>query len=78
MELSVVRAHNCAIVAYKLFTRVTEISQRLVVQETLLFQNRVHLVSMRMWILSTSEAIIHTRVERLRSHSPKLRRLIGI
>lgn len=78
MELGIVRAHNCTVVTYKLFTRITEISQWLVVQETLLFQDRVHLVSMRMRILSPTKAIIHTRVERLRSHSSKLRWLIGV
>ena len=78
MKLGVLWAHNCAVVADKPFTRVTEVSQWLVVEETLLFQDGVHLVSMRVGILSTTKAIIHTRVEGLGSHSSKLRRLVGV
>ena len=80
MELGVVWAHHRAVVADELLARVTEIAQGLVVQETLLFQNWVHLVGMGMGVLSTTstEAIIHTRVERLRCHSPELRWLVGV
>jgi hypothetical protein len=37
MELGIVRAHDCALVTYELFARVTEVAKRLLVQQTILF-----------------------------------------
>ena len=44
MELGVVWTHNCAIVANQFLTRVTEVTEELIVQETLLFKDGIHLV----------------------------------
>ena len=53
VKLSVVRTHNCAIVANELFTRVAEVSQRLVVKETLFLKDRIHLISARVRVAAT-------------------------
>jgi len=37
MELGVMRAHDCALVADELFARVAEVAKRLLVQQTILF-----------------------------------------
>lgn len=78
VELRVVRAHHCTVVADQLLTRVTEIAEGLVVQETLLFQNWVHLVSLRVRVLSTTEASIHTGVKGLRGHASELWGLVRV
>jgi len=56
VKLGVVRTHNCAIVANELFTRVAEVSQRLVVKETLFLKYRIHLISARMRVASTKHS----------------------
>ena len=47
-------------------------------QETLLFQNWVHLVSLGVRVLSTSKASIHTWVEGLRGHASELWGLVRV
>ena len=53
MKLGIVWAHDRAIVANKLFARVAKVAQRLVVKETLLLEDRIHLIGTWMWIAST-------------------------
>ena len=53
MKLGIVRTHNCAIVTNELFTRVAEVSQGLVVKETLFLKDRIHLISARVGVAST-------------------------
>lgn len=56
VKLGVMRTHNCAIVTNELFTRIAEVSQRLVVKETLLLKDRIHLISARVRVASTKHS----------------------
>jgi hypothetical protein len=56
VKLGIVGTHNCAIVANELFTRIAEISQRLIVKETLFLKDRIHLIGARVWVASTKHS----------------------
>jgi hypothetical protein len=77
VQLGVVRAHHGAVVADELLAGVAEVAQGLVVQETLLFQNWVHLVGVGVRVL-TAEGIVHTWVEGLRGHASELGWLVRV
>jgi hypothetical protein len=80
MQLGVMGAHDCAIVADQLFARIAEVSQRLIVQEALLFQDWIHLIGARVRVAASSHRCTpeHRTERRLRHVAVERHRRTGV